>query len=215
MSVSNYRRMLLDMRKRFLGYDQQAMIGKFSLNADREYIYLPLLGQNHRIHRATGLVEYEDSGSFHEAAVNAAATIYDILCCSQPNCTLSGQFAPINSVAKNYHTQNLGGSVFDSCPEAFSAHPDRLEQALIALGGTKDGKGDIAYRVDAFSFLPIRVQFWEADDEFPASLQILWDLNTLDFLHYETTYYLAGHLLHRLRELMNEVEYSSPAQHTT
>lgn len=206
MSMSNYRRMLLDMRERFLGYDQQEMRVKFSLSADDEYLYIPLLGRRHRIHRSTGLVEYEESGQFHEADINAAATIYDILCCSKPNCSLSGQFAPINSVAKNFHTKNLGGSVFDSCPELFAAHPDRLEQALMALGGTKEGKGDIAYRVDAFPFLPIRVQFWASDDEFPASLQFLWDLNTLDFLHYETTYYLAGHLLHRLRELMAEAE---------
>ena len=40
------------------------------------------------------------------------------------------------------------------------------------------------------------------DYEFPASLQLLWDTNTLDFVHYETTYYIAGHLLSRLRELM-------------
>ncbi len=206
MSMSNYRRMLLDMRERFLGYDQQAMIEKFSLAADASYLYICLLSRNHRIHRATGLVEYEENGSFQEADVNAAATIYDVLCCSKPNCTLSGQFAPVNSVAKNYHTKNLGGSVFDGCPDIFAAHPDRLEKALVALGGIKEGKGDIAYRVNTFPFLPIRVQFWASDDEFPASLQLLWDLNTLDFIHYETTYYLAGHLLYRLRELMNEVK---------
>lgn len=204
MSISNYQRMLLDMRERFLRFEQQPMTEKFSLDSDAAYLYLPMLGRLHRIHRTTALVEYEENGSFCETEVNAAATIYDILCCSKPNCTLSGQFAPINSVAKNYHTQNLGGSVFDGCPPIFARHPEQLEKALIALGGVPEGKGDIAYRVNVFPFFPLRVQFWAADDEFPASLQILWDLNTLDYLHYETTYYLAGHLLHRLRELITE-----------
>lgn len=205
MSVSNYDRTLLDARQRFLSYDQELMIRRFSLAGDETYLYISLVGQRHRIDRASGLVEWLDSGGVpHEAGFQAALSIYDVLCCSKPDCALSGQFAPINSVAKNYHTKNLGGSIFDGCAPIFARHPERLEQALIALGGIKEGKGDIAYRVDTFPFLPVRIQFWEADEEFPASLQILWDLNTLDFLHYETTYYVAGHLLHRLRELMAE-----------
>lgn len=206
MSVSNYERTLLDARKRFLGYDQRSMIERFSLSCDEHYLYLPLIGRQHRIDRSTALTEWlDEDGSTHEADFNASLSIYDVLCCSRPDCALSGQFAPINSVAKNYHTKNLGGSVFDGCPAHFAEHPQLLENALVALGGIPEGKGDIAYRVDLFPFLPVRVQFWEADDEFPASLQILWDLNTLQFVHYETTYYLAGHLLHRLRELMAEV----------
>ena len=140
----------------------------------------------------------------HEADFNVSLSIYDVLCGSHPNRTLSGQFAPINSVASNYHTKDLGGSVFGNCPAYFSEYPEKLEEALIALGGVKEGKGDIAYRINTFPFLPIRVQFWEADEDFSASLQILWDTNTLQYLRYETTYYVAGHLLHRLRELMEK-----------
>lgn len=205
MSISNYERTLLDARKRFLTYDQSLMIDRFSLSHDENYLYLTLTGRLYRICRRTALVEWlDESGAAHEADFNASLSIYDVLCCSRPNCTLSGQYAPINSVAKNYHTQNLGGNVFDGCPSLFADHPKLLEKALISLGGVPEGKGDIAYRIDLFPFLPVRVQFWAADDEFPASLQILWDLNTLDFLHYETTYYIAGHLLHCLRELMEK-----------
>lgn len=205
MSLSNYQRMLLDMRARFLRYAQPPMIEKFSLHADNTYLYLSCVGRDYRIHRTTAVVDYLDEHSIsHEADFDVAATIYDILCYAKPNCTLSHQFAPINSVAKNYHTNQLGGSIFDGCARFFAEHPDRLEQALLALGGIPEGKGDIAYRVNLFPFFPVRVQFWNADEEFPASLQILWDDNTLDFLHYETTYYIAGHLLHRLRELMEE-----------
>lgn len=203
MSLSNYDRTLLDARRRFLGYDQGTMISRFSLASDENYLYISFLGRPHRIRRADALVEWLDAnGTPHEADFESSLSIYDVLCCSAPYCSLSGQFAPINSVAKNYHTKNLGGNVFDGCPAVFAQHPALLEKALITLGGVAEGKGDIAYRVEIFPFLPVRVQFWEADDEFPASLQILWDTNTLQFLHYETTYYAAGHLLRRLRELM-------------
>lgn len=206
-SSNNYEITLLEARKLFLCFGQVAMIEKFSLKHDEQYLYLEMLGQLHRIDRTTGMVEWLDAENVpHEADFNASLSIYDVLCCSRLGCTLTGQYAPINSVANNYHTGNLGGSVFDACAPVFSDHPDLLEKALIALGGIKEGKGDIAYRINLFPFLPVQIQFWEADEDFPASLQIHWDLNTLQFLRYETTYYAAGHLLHRLRELMGEFQ---------
>ena len=207
MAQSNYEITLLEARKLFLCFAQETMIEKFALTYDEQYLYLPLIDQLHRIDRITGVVEWLDkSGTPHEADFNASMTIYDILCCSQPNRSLSGQYAPINSVANNYHTGNLGGSVFDACDPVFAEHSDLLEKALIHLGGVKEGKGDIAYRINIFPFFPVQIQFWEADEDFPASLQIHWDLNTLQYLRYETTYYTAGHLLRRLWELMEHFQ---------
>ena len=37
-----------------------------------------------------------------------------------------------------------------------------------------------------FPFLPVVLRFWDADEEFPASMQILTDRNILDFMRYET-----------------------------
>lgn len=45
--------------------------------------------------------------------------------------------------------------------------------------------------------MPVVLQFWDADDEFDAALKIMWDTNTLDFMHFETTFYAANHLLQR------------------
>lgn len=204
MARNNYDHALLEARQRFLTYSQTEILSHFSLENDENYLYLPFIGQCHRIHRDTGLVEWLDrAGLPHEAGFEASLSLYDVLCCARQDCTLSGQYAPINSVAKNYHTRNLGGTIFDRCPAVFAEHPALLDKALLALGGVREGKGDLAYRIDIFPFLPVRVQFWAADEDFPATLQILWDLNTLQYLHYETTYYVAGHLFRRLQELMN------------
>lgn len=204
-SSNNYEITLLEARKLFLCFPQEKMIEKLSLRHDDDYIYIEMLDQLHRIDRNTGVVEWLDEKNVpHEADFNASLSIYDILCYSQPNAALTGQYAPINSVANNYHTGNLGGSIFDACAPVFSDHSDLLEKALIALGGVKEGKGDIAYRINMFPFLPVQIQFWEADEDFPASLQIHWDLNTLQFLRYETSYYATGHLLRRLRRLIEQ-----------
>lgn len=60
----------------------------------------------------------------------------------------------------------------------------------------------ITFKLNLFPFLPIIIRFWEADDEFPASLQILADRNTLDYMHYETLMFALTHLFSRLNEEM-------------
>ena len=44
------------------------------------------------------------------------------------------------------------------------------------------------------------LRFWEADDEFPAQLQFLWDRNSMRYLTYETSFYTHGAILDRLLE---------------
>lgn len=61
-----------------------------------------------------------------------------------------------------------------------------LRQACQALGGVEAGKGDVAYCLPVFDCLPVRLAFWEADEDFPPSLQFQWDRNTTDFIHFET-----------------------------
>ena len=77
-----------------------------------------------------------------------------------------------------------------------------FRSACIALSGKELEKGDVAFKLNLFPFLPIIIRFWEADDEFPASLQILADRNTLDYMHYETLMFALTHLFSRLNEEM-------------
>ena len=57
----------------------------------------------------------------------------------------------------------------------------------------------MCYELDLFPFLPLSLRFWEADEEFPASLQILTDKNILDYMHYETLMFAITHVIHRLK----------------
>ena len=75
----------------------------------------------------------------------------------------------------------------------------------MALSGKELKKGDVSFELELFPFLPIAIYFWEADDEFPASLQVLADKNILDYMHYETLMFALTHLFCRLKEeMLNE-----------
>ena len=59
-------------------------------------------------------------------------------------------------------------------------------------------------------FLPVVLQFWDADEEFDAVLKLMWDEHILDYMHYETTYFAAVHLLERVvEEIKREQEGKS------
>ena len=205
MSNNNYEKMRDQMRPCFLAYDQEEMIGKFSLENDLYYLYISFCGRNYRIGRSTGVVEWsaDDFQTCMIANYEESMTIYDVLCYSQKDCCLSGEFAPSSSLKGVVLTRMSAGGVADHrITKYFDANIDLLERACVALGGVPEGKGDLAYRIPIFDFMPVRFSFWRSDEDFPAEVQMLWDTNILSFMHFETIWYVAGHMLRRIEECM-------------
>ena len=71
---------------------------------------------------------------------------------------------------------------------------------VIEADGQVTAQSGIALGMFAADCLPVLLRFWSADEEFPAQLQLLWDRNTCRYLRYETTFYLSGEILRRLRD---------------
>ena len=62
--------------------------------------------------------------------------------------------------------------------------------------------GDIGYQFSVFGQLQLILKFYHSDEDFPASVTLLWDKNTLQYIFYETTFYIAGFLLQKIQEYM-------------
>lgn len=203
---NNYETMRNQMRPYFLTFDQQEMIRKFNLQHDEEHLYIRFCSRPYRISRASGIVEWSEDGfaTCVEGDYNESMTIYDILCYSKPDCHLSGEFTPTSSLKGTVYTGANAGTdmVSTRIGQLFNENMGQLADACVALGGIPEGKGDIAYRIPLFDFLPIRFAFWQADEDFPAEIKMLWDSNILQFMHYETIWFAAGHLLARIEALM-------------
>ena len=193
------------MANTFLQYDQATMIHKYSLGHDSDWLYITFVNRIYRLNRKTGYVQWSnnDFETVYEADHNEAMTIYDVLCYAKDGCHLSNEFVNINSLSSvqtGSLSQNSG--FFQNTADFFTGRTAELRSACIALSGNKLEKGDVAFELKLFPFLSIIIRFWEADDEFPASLQILADRNTLDYMHYETLMFALTHLFSRLREEM-------------
>lgn len=203
---SNYEQMKRQMQSHFLEFDQEKMIRKFGLVHDEDWLYLNFVGREHRVNRRTGLVEWSDNdfADAMEADYNGAMSVYDVLCCSKDECRLSGEFVSVNNLPGIVAGARSGNGMFDGSARYFDGKTEALSRALVRLGGTPVPQGDVGFRLKVFDFLPVIFRFWESDDEFPPSLSLLWDRNLLSFIHYETSYFIAGHMMSRLKELMQE-----------
>ncbi|MBQ8815313.1 MAG: DUF3786 domain-containing protein [Lachnospiraceae bacterium] len=200
--ADNYDKQVTISRGLFLNYDQQKMIEKFGLRADEQYIYIEMLNQLYRISRESGAVETE-AGECRN--FNVAMTIYDVLCCSMKNPVLAHQWvtpANLQMLSTSPDTEAFTRKT----AEAFSGKSELLWAACEKIGGRRpeiSAGADVCWEFDLFPFLPVQFRFWDKDEEFPAQIKLLWDKNTLDFLHFETTYYAMGWLLSVLKQQIN------------
>ena len=177
--TDNYAIQASQARERFLGYDQQTLIRKLNLNVDADYLYVRLLSQSYRIHRRTGFMERNRNGAWCGADSHGQVmTILDLLCDCREDRFLSGRWKNMSAFGLMFH-QNLLEGKRDPWADRFEADAEGFRRACEALGGEPFSTGDIAYAIELFDGLPILIQLWFGDEEFPASLRFLWDENSL------------------------------------
>ena len=207
--VSNYEITKRRVQGEFLKYDQEKMIQKFNLDFDENYLYIKFIGHLYRIDRKTGYLEWSEDGfvTCTEGDFNEALTIYDLLCDSKENCQAAGDYINLKSLsALQASSKKLGDGLSDGKGKIFDHKDALLSRVCEKLGGIKAGKGDVAYEIPMFDFVSCRIQFWNSDEDFDASLQVFMDKNILQFMRYETVWYAESHLIKRLTEEFEHAE---------
>lgn len=198
----NYAIQARQAKDRFLTYDQAALIRKLRADSDETYLYLPVLAQTYRIHRRTGDMQRRTGENWADANSHAEVlTLLDLLCDCREDRFLSGRWKAMSAFGLMFH-QNLLEGTRDPWADRFEADPEGFRRACCALGGIPFPTGDIAYKIELFDGLPLVIQLWFGDKEYPAGLRFLWDENSLMYIRYETMYYAKALLLHRLQEEM-------------
>lgn len=94
-----------------------------------------------------------------------------------------------------------GGSIYiqpftaraiDPMVRIFGDNPDRLLEIATRVGGQPNGMGDVGVTVRVFPRVPVTMILWKADEEFPASGNILFDASAPAFLATEDYAVLAS-----------------------
>ncbi len=196
--MDNYAIMRRAAEARFCTYDLNKILENPYVFRENNHICTTFLGEPVCIDIHTGAVTVGGRpGNFGETL-----TIFDWLCDRKPGAVASREFCPVSSLPGVL----VSGSGLVMNLSALAAKADKDPTAFVraceALGGKPTGAGDIGFELLAFPDLPVQVKFYHSDEEFPASMTLLWDKNILQFIRYETVYYLAGALQSRINALL-------------
>ena len=188
-------------KARFLTYDQEKLIRKFSLASDADYLYVNLLCQPYRISRSTGNLQKREGAAWLDGnSYEEVMTLLDLLCDSRDDRRLAGTFQSMQTFGMQFH-QNLLEDARDPFAEIIDANPTLLHRAAAALGAEALSGADMGYAFELFDGLKIGLLFWHGDEEFTPRVRYLWDSNARQYIRYETMYFAVSLLRRRIRGL--------------
>ncbi len=192
--MNNYEKMLEAARLRFLEYDIALLAKRAGVADEGENLTICFLGQRALIRKADGRITLDG----RPAGFGEGLTIYDWLCDARPDAAAAWEFCPITSLPGIFVRGSGLTMRFDDLAAKFDQDPVAFAAAVESLSGKLLPLGDMGCQIMAFPDLPVRLKFYHADQDFPASITLLWDKHILQFIRYETIYYLAGCLHSRL-----------------
>lgn len=201
--TDNYLKQAAQAKAYFLTYDQEALIRKLNLAYDEDYLYPVFFSQTYRLSRKTGDLARQGKHGWEDANTHGEVmTLLDLICDSREDRFVSGKWKDMAQFGHTFH-QNLLEER-DPLAEACQEKPQVFRRWCEALGGKPMPTGDIAYSIEVFDGLPLMIQLWFGDEDFPARARLLWDENALMYLKYETMYFAREVLLSRLKREMEE-----------
>lgn len=197
---SNYEKLCREWARRFLDMDEAALCRKLpELTKEGDYLSIIHFGRKCGINRHTGEILPLDGRG--ELRMTAKLNIYTLIWFSKEHAVLTDKWVPFAELrnARPFAPAYKKG-VMDLFSRTFSGHAGELEEACRKLGGTPLPQGDVGYQIHAFACMPIRLYFWDADEEFPAQGNILFDYSATDYNHIESAVSTAEEAVARLAE---------------
>lgn len=110
-------------------------------------------------------------------------------------------FKPLFRMTGMYTSHNTERASIMDAPliREFGNDFKRLEKSVIKLGGkSSTSNADLSWILELLPKIPVKILFYEEDDEFPADIQIHFDQRALDFLEFECLAFLSGCLVRAL-----------------
>lgn len=196
--MDNYDKMLADAQRRCAGYDMAALAAKAGVMDMPEHLKTKFIGQDVLVSKADGAVTVEG----RPATFGQALSVYDWLCDRKADAAASGDFCPVSSLPGVYVSGKGLGMNMPTLSMRIDEDPEHFRTGMAVIGAKEIPLGDLGWQLDIFPGFPMQLKFYFGDDEFAPQLTLLWDKNSLQFVRYETIYYIAGCLHGRLKSLM-------------
>lgn len=191
--ANNYVKVMEKWRQDFLTWDQEALCKKVGITTyGGDVIRLDYFGIPHEIDRRTGRIRCPGKPG-HEPGFDEVMAIYNFLYYAKEGAANSGEWVHFRDVKDaGIFEGAFERQVLKPFAEHFAGRPEAFKEAGERLGYTPLSYGDASFQVPAFFCIPLRVIFWDGDEEFPAKVNLLFDKNITSFIHPESVVMLGA-----------------------
>ena len=215
-------------RERFTGYDPERVCRILGLERDDKYLYVRYYDDLFRLRLADGVMEKKlrqkrdragyidletgekvdyDPDWDEDVFFNEAMSVYHILYHVKDEPGRSGEWLTNENIINSNARTDIPDPLLSPFSAAFTGRCDDLRAACEAAGGAAiRERGDVCYEFVSFPQIPLRLIFWDADEDFPAATKILFDSRVTDYVHIETTGCIIADLFDRLEQKQFEVQ---------
>ena len=198
MAQNNYLQWRIDWQNRFISMNKQDLMRKLPfLRLQDDRIRIPYFNQFCTIRLSDGVIE--PPAAWQKLSLMDEMNIYTLLWYSKEGAQMTGDWQPFEQLkdARPFGPAFRKGNLAPFAA-TFSGYADKLKQALLTFGGKPLPTGDVGYEIEVFPCIPMRVLFWDGDEEFPAHANLLFDRSTTDFIHVESVVSIASETLKHL-----------------
>jgi hypothetical protein len=197
--ATGYENIYNNLLPRLAERDLAESASRLGLDFDGEKARIVFLGREYAITRDG--VEEVDGGPVD--VINRSVLVHYIL--SNSAGEPSFDFAPLGRLVgglEGQYNQSDEAAIITMVKE-FGKAPERLDAAVTRLGGERQpvsGAGKFVWQIFALPKVLIQIVLYEADEEFPVDVQVLFDKTAPRYLNTETLGYLVRNLVLALVE---------------
>ena len=188
-NASNYEKVYAQFQDWFVKCPQEDIIKKTGGEFDEKNLYLSFFSERCRISRETGMITGEGE---REIPVTERLTIMHHLRYCKTFAEEGSKMVPFREIREAaVFERAYERSALEPLKKHFAGHPQEFLKAGLELGGIREKYGDVSLTLHAFPEIRLTYIFWDGDEEFPPSANILFQDTIAQWTHPESVPTLA------------------------
>ena len=186
---SNYEKVYAQFQDWFVKCPQEDIIKKIGGEFDEKNLSLSFFGERCRISRGTGEITGEGE---REIPVTERLTIMHHLRYCKSFAEEGSKMVPFREIREAaVFEKAYERSALEPLKKHFAGRSQELLKAGLELGGIREKYGDVSLTLHAFPKIRLAYIFWDGDEEFPPSANILFQDTIAQWTHPESVPTLA------------------------
>ncbi len=190
-------------RVQFSGFDPALAVKNIGATQDGDYVCLTYAKQKFRLNTKNGVLEKEVGGAYQEQmSMNEALVVYHVLGDVQETPIFVGEWILQTQLDPvSYRSGNRTDPMLKAFAAEFMGKTAELEAKFKEYGGVPfDTNADLGYEFAPFPFAKMRLEFFDADEDFPATLNIYVDKGITSYMHFEAVGCMEADLLGKITD---------------